>query len=981
MKKKTVALLLSVLLMLSVISIPPLQVSAAGQTTIKLKAGDLLSYGANFTWSTHMITAEGKMTYCINPQKKLPPDGTYSTDDSNLFEITPDNGNYELFRKALYYCYGGEGFRNSPYFPTDTTKHDQIKGSDNMCDFMWNLKYTNEDYLLLEPEDDNLYYLLTHRLLAFINADPDDDDWHYGLTIDWIEAIYDLYDAVKAAPMPPITTKLYLLDIGSSYQQVIIQRSGIKLELQKSSANEEISKNNACYSLADATYNIYLDSNCTDYFGNIVTDSDGYGQYNNGEIVPEQTYYVKEADPPKGYALDDTVYTFTDSGKTSEQDGVSTAIYSVACKDKPQNDPIVIALKKTDSKTGAAIANAEFTVKYYSGYYDTAAELTGKAAERTWVLKTDEYGSVSLTQSYLVSGDDFYYATDSGNPALPLGSVTIQETKAPKGYEINSELFLRKITSDGSAEAVITFDPPTVPEKQATKGKIKIDKRDSAATTKVLPDAVFSIYTSNATDKNGKLLDANKIDTIRTGADGVAISKDLEVGKYYVQEVTAPAGYELKKTVYTANVQEDNTAENPVYIKSYNDIKEGAIVIKKSSEDGIIEGMEFELRNWSTDALVASAKTDENGVAEFDEIPIGYYRISEVNTPERYVQPKASTVSVTEGKALRELTFVNNLKRGNIEGKKVDNHGADLSGATIGLFNADQTVYTAANAISTTKSKSDGSFSFTNVPYGSYKVREISAPTGYYLSAKTYAAEVTEDGQNINIGDIVNTEILGTVKVKKSSEDGIIEGMEFKLSGYSFGQLVVLTSKTDSNGVAEFKGLKLGNYTVTEINTPERYVQPVSKNVSVTAANAGAALTVKMKNEIKKGGLEISKTDIVSGTALKNAGYEVKDSTGKTVASGYTDSNGVAKFDNLPYGKYTYKEFAAPAGYAINSNEWPFEITENGQIVKAQATDGKVIMPDTGMGGTNLYTIAGLALCGAGAFMLVALKRRKKSKY
>jgi len=224
----------------------------------------------------------------------------------------------------------------------------------------------------------------------------------------------------------------------------------IKIQLQKTSANPELTKGNSCYSLAGAEYSIYTNKSCSkgSYFGLIRTDANGLGMYGAGldskgnhvgSDVANKTYYAKETKAPKGYKLDTTVYTFKDSGKKTV-DGVS--IYSFTCSDKPANDPVTVLLKKQDAKTGQAttrLAGAEFALKYYAGTYKTEEELKDIKATRSWVIKTDENGRASLTKDYLVSGDDFYYATDSGRPALPLGTLTIQVTSSLKVYRCMSQ--------------------------------------------------------------------------------------------------------------------------------------------------------------------------------------------------------------------------------------------------------------------------------------------------------------------------------------------------------------------------------------------------------------------------------------------------------------------------------------------------------------------------------------------------------------
>ena len=256
------------------------------------------------------------------------------------------------------------------------------------------------------------------------------------------------------------------------------------VSIQKSSSNPSLSGTSSCYSLEGAEYTLYTDAACTNSDGKLVLDKNGYAKVSGLPII---THYVKETKAGKGYALDTAVY------KVDVKADETTAVNGKdGVKDAPQNDPASIVVQKVDLETGKAsplgagtLAGAEFTVKFYEGYY-TKDSLPAKAT-RTWVLKTDEKGRTGLRQAknapdtYFVTGDAFY--TDSnGNYTFPLGTVTVQETKAPTGYLLtDGELKVQNVTSDGTLETVRTFvepdeDNPTVTE-QIKRGDLRLVKR------------------------------------------------------------------------------------------------------------------------------------------------------------------------------------------------------------------------------------------------------------------------------------------------------------------------------------------------------------------------------------------------------------------------------------------------------------------------------------------------------------------------
>lgn len=308
-----------------------------------------------------------------------------------------------------------------------------------------------------------------------------------------------------------------------------LNRSG-SLKLVKTSANPALTDGNTtCYDLAGAEYTVYSDSAATTEVGKITLDSKGEGTL---DTIKSGTYYVKETKAAKGYALDEEIHEVKiESGKTAE----------LAVKDVPQNAPARMAVQKIDAETGKAsplgagtLAGAEFTVKYYSGMYNSESELPSEAT-RTWVFKTNDKGIANiLRDESFVSGDELYMSA-TGVPTIPLGTITIQETKAPKGYTISdTTLHIQQVTSDGSVESVNTFVTPNVSE-QVIRGNIKWVKAIEETQVRV-PNALFKITSKTTgeahyvvTDANGSFDSSALKATSNTNANDKAVDADGKV--------------------------------------------------------------------------------------------------------------------------------------------------------------------------------------------------------------------------------------------------------------------------------------------------------------------------------------------------------------------------------------------------------------------------------------------------------------------
>ena len=350
-------------------------------------------------------------------------------------------------------------------------------------------------------------------------------------------------------------------DIGQFWAELNVGNAKVK----KTTANEIVTNGNAMYSIAGATFGIFSDQNCSNQIGTLTTNENG--ETNEVEVTAG-TVYIKELSAPKGYKLDTTVHSLkVEAGKT--------AVLNVS--DVPKVTETLVDLFKIDMETGkataqgdAALAGAEFTWHYYDGLY-TKDNLPEKAT-RIWVTKTvvekDNNGNIhyvtKLADAYKVSGDAFYIQNEKS--VLPLGTLTVEETKAPDGYLLDGAymqagdsteqikgMYLTQITEDGEL-AVLSGSNQYSVSDQVIRGGVKIQKRDletkdtKAQGSATLKDTAFAIISLNENPVlvEGKLYKKNEtVKTIQTGIDGIATTTAdlLPYGKYKLEETKAPEGY------------------------------------------------------------------------------------------------------------------------------------------------------------------------------------------------------------------------------------------------------------------------------------------------------------------------------------------------------------------------------------------------------------------------------------------------------
>lgn len=402
----------------------------------------------------------------------------------------------------------------------------------------------------------------------------------------------------------------------------------VRLNLKKESANPDLTDNNSCYDLDGALFAVFSNQKSAyDYIADnskknnivryFITDSKGNCKaisadgnswdYSTSSELYKFTYskslYAVEIEAPNGFKKYNKAVNLT---LTSETYG-GYAVLSATIVDEPMNDPVYILLHKKDELTGqyTNMENAEFTVSYYKGYYYSEQELSDKTPERQWVLKTDSRGYTYLDEAHRADsdfGEPFYLTSDENpNPAIPLGTVTIQETKAPQGFKLNSELFIRQIKIDELTGSVMTFNEIEVPEPRDTGfGNLSIYKTadDSKHSNNTAKNVWFRITSDDGiTDEY--------IATTAKGLDGVATLKNLPVYKLsgeYVYYTISELGY-------------------------------------KNSDGTAVECSKNSNGKYSYKSTGASA-TDciaTNGSLTIDKLPVGDYYLVESITPTGYM--------------------------------------------------------------------------------------------------------------------------------------------------------------------------------------------------------------------------------------------------------------------------------------------------------------------------------------------------------
>ena len=954
------------------------------------------SYGSWFTREFYVAAETGNYTgYCVQPMSP-PPSGTYQVSrlDNDVMKallmMAPGYPYYEAYGKIIY------------------------------------------------NEADNNTYAYAHAALSYAYEGS-----LTGLSASMQAGVTNMVHyataAVQGSWAPEIHENLdrYQVYIAYNDQQDIVwleeQPKG-NVQLQKVSAQTDITEGNFCYSLEGAVYGVYTDAGCTAQAGELVTDASG----KSGLLsVNAGTYYVKEKTPPRGYALDGTVYRVdVQAGQTAQ----------VSAKDIPQKNPVEVLLKKYDGELdfqeegnapqgAASLAGAEFTFRFYTGDYDSLEKLEGVSPARTWVFRSDDRGFVSTQEEYFVEGDPVW-RDGNGGFSLPLGTVTIQETKAPQGYNLNSETQLVRVTPEGTGEQVQTYQTPAF-EEDVIRGDLELIKvyQNEEEKEDVLEGIEGVEFTLTSRTTGQEVL---RIVTDREGK-ATTRSEDYPRGRlvydtYLVTETKTPEGYNPVKP-FEVEISEENVTVSGIY-RQDTLITSPIQVLKVDASTGKTipaAGTEFQLLDADRNVVTMTSHypeyqvyetfvTDGEGRFTFPEkLKYGTYYLREVKAPKGYLlngEELAFTVEEDKdwGSPLT-VRFADENAMGRISIDKYEEGKEEYLAGTEFEIQAAEDIVTPDGTVRLKKGELAGTLTTGNETavseelfLGKYTVRETRQVPGFALPEKAFQVELKYKDQTTPVVEehltVYNEPTsLVLLKYEKGSEEKTaLAGVRFKVwlkqdeaveeeavmgedtvteedavdPGYTLEEIY----ETDEEGRIEIPYLLPDStYCIQEAETLPGYIPDGTVHEVYVDAQGriegGAVCVMKFENDYTK--LRVSKLDGGNRQYLPGAGLKLErvlESGERELVESWTSGKEEKKFDRLEPGEYVLTEEQAPEGYE-KAEPVSFTLKETGEEQKVEMLDQPLVKaPRTG--DISYIPWLGAALAGSLALMLWALRIRKR---
>ena len=600
------------------------------------------------------------------------------------------------------------------------------------------------------------------------------------------------------------------------------------------------------------------------------------------------------------------------------------------------------------------------------------------------------------------------------------GSVTI--SKRDKNYSHPAIIYYHPTSQDLMMRGA--YDPIDVNLKiEIVGGKVSVKKVDMdtglgiAQGDATLDGAVYGIYD----------LEGNRVgEVISKGGEYVTSDYLPSLGTFFLKEEKSSTGYELNETKYFFNITKDDLYPEVDVTEKVIERDLKIFKVYASDETGFLTGepnVTFDIYLKSTGEKVTSITTDENGYATAT-LPYGTYTVRQVSSTEDHEMVEDFEIVVNEYsedpiyKLLANAEITARLKVIKIDSET--GNTIPVAGIKFKIFDVKNNEYVCqvTDKEQCVFETNDEGILLTPLPLesGTYRLEEQDQKLdGYLWNEETLTFTIGDDSTLINdnvFGAIVevefeNTQVKGKVEINKTGEELIIEddsyhyekikleGAEFELRAnediivggktyYKKGELVTILV-TDKDGYASIDNLPLGKYTLKEIKSANNNVlDPNTYEFELVYEDQYTEVVYKtftLDNKYPKGELEFTKTDLVTGDPLPDTKIEIFTENGVKVFEGRTDGNGKIIITDLPVGKYFILESDAPDGYILNEEKMWFSINENGEIVKADMTNEKIVeVPNTSQEKDILIEIISATLLLSGIGIIIYAKKKSKNR-